>query len=178
MAFKLKFFIRPTSGTFSPRDTLKKGFKRYRASLDFFFRSERLMRIVDVDLVEPRNPVAVFKALDHLGDQFNAACTGQTVSTNRTPQTARSAIFNGFFERESPRAPVLRSRRDQLSPLAASSFPPDAAWFSGRACGGPIEARIAPLLPTSRRAWFGSSWRRWAPLPDGTGNPCPRMLSA
>lgn len=182
---KHKFFI-PADVWDDPgaRDTLKKGFKKgIRAGLDFFFRSgETDADRMDVDLVEPRgNPVAVFKALDHLEDQFNAAmCWADSFNESNSSNRSVGYIQLAFFERE-----IAPERRffgeileDQLlAPwLQANGFPPDAAWFEwedltpeDRLQKAQIIAPLLPYLPASVTEKFLEDMGY--PLLDGAGKP-------
>jgi len=148
------------------KDEVIKTFKKgIRAGLDFFVKGRAAPTDPDpmnVDIVEPKgNPIAVFKAQEHIEDQFIAAM-GFADSFTESGSSNRSVgeIQLQFFERElaPERKLIAEILEDKLiNPwLKAKGFPEGSVWFEfedltpdDRIAKATLVSPLIPYLPAS-----------------------------
>ena len=148
------------------KDELIAQFKHgIKAGLDFYVKGRAAATDPDpmnVDIVEPKgNPIAVFKAQDHIENQFIAAM-GFADSFTESGSSNRSVgeIQLQFFERDlaPERRLIAEILEDQLiNPwLKAKGFPEGSVWFEfedltpdDRIAKATLVSPLIPYLPAS-----------------------------
>ncbi len=148
------------------KDEIIKGFKKgIRAGLDFFVKGRATPTDPDpmnIEIIEPKgNPIAVFKAQDHIEDQFIAAF-GFADSFTESGSSNRSVgeIQLQFFERDlaPERRLIAEILEDKLiNPwLKARGFPEGSVWFEfedltpdDRIAKATLVSPLIPYLPAS-----------------------------
>lgn len=148
------------------KDELMKEFKKaLKAGHDFYKKGRAVATDPDpmnVEIVEPKgNPIAVFKAQDHIEDQFIAAM-GYADSFTESGSSNRSVgeIQLQFFERDlaPERKLIAEILEDKLiNPwLKARGFPEGSVWFEfddltpdDRIAKATLVSPLIPYLPAS-----------------------------